>query len=773
MEHYKRKTPEEMLYSISKLHQGKLKIFIGPVSGSGKTYHMLREGQALRQKGIDVVICAVSTLQRPETVEQLGDLERVPSVHWSKDGTEYKDLNIDELVKRNPEVVLVDGLAHRNRPESRFRTRLEDIAFLQSQGISVITTVNVYELEGYMEVAQKMTGIEVPYTVPADTLELADEVTLIDVTPEMVLERLAEGHLKADKDEAVFKRGNLSVLRELALRLVAGEVNGTLEEHRTEMGYHGPSGAAECILVSTQYHWNGSIYVRRGHQIAKRLNGKLLVVTWRNFEKPLSKEASAFRRSIMKLVRKLEGALEELPFRSRKSVPKLLAHYAMTHHVTRIVMGHSRHTRWQELWQGSIVTGLIRITKSIDVLLVADRAEFEGERILPAAMEAAEGLRDYRRLSSQQVAEQIERIKRGKLKVYIGAAPGVGKTYTMLRDGNDLLKKGIDVRIGLLETHGREETILQVGALPAISRQEISYRDVILEEMDLEAILESRPEVVLIDELAHTNVPGSRNRKRYEDVLDIINAGISVITTVNVQHLESLNDAVGQITGIRVRETVPDSILRTADEVQLIDVSPQTLQDRMREGKIYAMKKVDQALSNFFRTGNLIALRELALREIADDVDERLESIERKSSLRGPWRRKEVIFVCVNLAPHAERLIRRGFRTAYRLKAAWYVNYVNPVPVISPEQQKRILALEGLTRQLGGTFLLHSCSSPKEIVEVLSSKAEELGTTQLVVGQPKLTLLEEWSRGAVVNRLLRRSRHMDVLIVADLASAGL
>ncbi|KIL36744.1 histidine kinase, partial [Gordoniibacillus kamchatkensis] len=662
MENFRRKTPEEILHSISKLHRGTLKIYIGPVSGSGKTYHMLREGNALKQQGIDVVICAVSTLQRPETVEQLGDLERVPSIHWHHGGIEYKDLNLDALLERNPEVVLVDGLAHRNRPDAQFPTRLDDIKFLLSHDISVITTVNVYELEGYTEIAQKLTGIEVGHTVPADTLELADEVRLIDVTPEAILNRLAEGHVKVNKDTTVFKRGNLGVLRELALRLVAEDVNETLNEHREELGLIGPSGATEHILVSAQYHWNGSIYVRRGQQIAKRLGGDLSVVTFRNFKKPLSKEAATFCRSMMKLVEKIGCEFEELPFQSRRSIADQLVKYAAQHNVTRIVMGHSKHTRWQELWHGSVVNRLLKKTRNIDVFLVADRAEYEGERILPARIKPSQESDKYRRLSEQEVAEKIHKIKRGKFKVYIGAAPGVGKTYTMLREGNDLLKKGVDVRIGLLETHNRKETIAQTGCLEFIPRQSNVYQGVTLEEMDTEAIIRSCPEVVLIDELAHTNVPGSKNRKRFEDVLEILEAGISVITTVNVQHLESLNDAVEQITGIRVRETVPDSILRMADEVQLIDVSPEALQQRMREGKIYAMAKVDQALNHFFKTGNLIALRELALREIADDVDERLESLERKSSLRGPWRRKEVIFVCVNSTPHADRLIRRGFR---------------------------------------------------------------------------------------------------------------
>ncbi|WP_410512281.1 histidine kinase [Paenibacillus sp. BR2-3] len=764
---FKRKTPEEILYSISKLHRGTLKVYIGPVSGSGKTYHMLREGHTLRQQGIDVVICAVSTLQRPETVQQLGDLERVPSIHWSKDGVERKDLNLDALVERNPEVVLVDGLAHRNRPDARFPTRLEDIKFLLSHDISVITTVNVYELEGYTEIAQKMTGIEVEHTVPSYTLELADEVRLIDVTPETILNRLAEGNLKVNKDIAVFKRGNLGVLRELALRLVAEDVNHSLEEHREEMGFKGPSGAAERVLVSTQYHWNGSIYVRRGQQIAKRLNGDLAVITFRNFRKPLSKEATTFRRSIIKLVEKVGGEFEELVLSNRRCIPKILVQYAIEHNVTRIVMGHSKHTRRQEIWQGSIVNGLLKIVKNIDVFLVADRAEYEGERILPAQIKSPKEKQKYRRLSEQEVAEKIDKIKRGNFKIYIGAAPGVGKTYTMLREGNDLLKKNIDVQIGLLETHGRKETSDQIGNLKIIPRQKLAYQSVTFEEMDTKAIIRSSPEVVLIDELAHTNVPRSKNKKRYEDVLEILDAGISVITTVNVQHLESLNDAVEQITGIRVRETVPDSILRLADEVQLIDVSPEALQNRMREGKIYARPKVEEALSNFFKTGNLIALRELALREIADDVDERLESVERKSSLRGPWRRKEVIFICVNITPHAERLIRRGFRIAFRLKAAWYVNYVCVGNSISDELKRRLDALERLTVNLGGKFIVHESKNRKQIPYVLASKADKAGTTQLVIGQSRQSFREQLWKGSVVNPLIHLSRHMDVLIVAD------
>ncbi|WP_442601641.1 universal stress protein [Paenibacillus sp. KN14-4R] len=764
---FKRKTPEEILLSISKLHRGRIKIYIGAVSGSGKTYHMLREGHALKEQGIDVVICAVSTMKRPETVEQVGDLERVPSIHWTRNGIEQKDLNLDALIERNPEVVLVDALAHRNRVGAQFATRLEDIKHLVSHGISVITTVNVYELEGFHQIAQKLTGVGCEEIVPLETLELADEVRLIDVSPETVLQRLSEGHLGDRKDTALFKRGNLGVLRELALRLVAEDVNETLEKHREEEGLLGPSGAAERVLVSTQYHWNGSIYVRRGQQIAKRLNGDLMVVCFVNPRKSLTKECATFKRSIVKLVDKVGGTFEELPFRSTRLIARQLVHYAVNNNVTRILLGHSKQTRWQEFWRGSVVNGILKMTQNVDVFIVADRADHDGERILPTKRKESPHKDVYRRLSSKEVDQKIEQIKRGKFKVYIGAAPGVGKTYTMLREGNDLLKKGIDVVIGLLETHGRKETFAQIGSLQTIPRYTFDYRGATLEEMDVPAIIERNPEVVLIDELAHTNMPGSRNKKRYEDVLEILEAGISVISTMNVQHLESLNDAVEQITGVRVRETVPDSILRLTDDIELIDVAPKSLQQRMREGRIYAMDKVEQALGHFFKTGNLIALRELALREIADEVDERLEAWERKNSLRGPWRREEVIFVGVTTSSNAERLIRRGFRIAHRLKASWYVTYVNPGEPEGDDLRKRMEAIREITTRLGGTFEVINAQHERQIPILLMEQANRYKSTQIIIGQSKRSLKDRLYKGSVVQNVLRAARHMDVLVVAD------
>ncbi|WP_339268516.1 histidine kinase [Paenibacillus sp. FSL R5-0470] len=766
---YRRKTPEELLLSIYELHRGRLKIYIGPVSGSGKTYQMLREGQALKAQGIDVVICAVSTNQSPETKDQLGDLERIPSIHWFQKDIEKKDLDVEAIVARNPEVVLTDGLAHQNREGAERSGRLDDIKYLLSNGISVITTVNVYELEGAADLARKWTGIEVEHSLPAEVLTLADDIVLIDVTPEKILQRLSDGHLGKRQQRSLFNKGNLSKLRELALRMVAEDVNDSLEKHREEQGLQGASGIAEKVLVSAQYYWNGSIHIRRGQQIAKRLNGDLSVVSFWKQGLTLSKEAATFKRSLWKLTEKIGASMEEITFRSKREIPHLLVKYAIEHNITRIVMGHSKQTAWQELWKGSIANSLLKQIRGVDVFFVADRADREGERVLPTRQTRNERKADaYHRLSSQEVKDKIDAIRGGTFKVYIGAAPGVGKTYKMLREGNDLLKRGIDVVIGLLETHGRKETLEQIGDLETLPRLRMEYRGTILEEMDTAAIIKRNPEVVLVDELAHTNMPGSKHKKRYMDVMELLDAGISVISTVNVQHLESLNDAVEQITGVRVRETFPDSILQRANEVELIDVSPKTLQERMKDGKIYAMAKVDQALGAFFKIGNLIALRELALREIADDVDERLESWERVGSLRGPWRRQEVIYVCITLGDHAERLIRRGFRIAYRLKACWYVTYVQEFKQNGPVYDKRINDLKELTERLGGTFRMIPNVLPARVASLLLERSQALQSTQIIIGQSQRSWLRKSIRGDVTKQILRSARNVDVLVVADL-----
>ncbi|MFE4894710.1 universal stress protein [Peribacillus butanolivorans] len=770
---FRRKTPDEILQSIFNIKKGRLKIILGAVYGSGKTYHLLLEGNELKKRGIDVVVGVVCTSSSPKTLEQLGCLEIIPSIEWEQNGHVRQDLNMKEIYKRNPEVILVDQLAHKNHSSAKNSTRLEDVKELINNEISVITTINIYELKGVKKVAEQLLQLplHVNDIVPEDTLTQADEVRLLDVTPEAILKRLQEGEIEEKDEQAkglvqLYNKDNLAVLRELSLRFLAGEVEEDLTEYREEEGLLGPSGASERILVCVQYHWNGSILIRRGDQIAKRLGGELLIVSFVPTQRKLSKEEEVFKRSMQKLINKLNGKFEELTIKGEE-VAEEIVEYAMQHYVTRIILGHSKRTRWEEIIHGSIVNRILRKTKNIDVFIVADRAEVHGERVIPAIQSKTRKKNPYQRLSPDEIKEKIQGVKRGTLKIYIGAAPGVGKTYTMLREANQLNQNEIDVVIGLLETHGRKETAAQIGTLEIIPRKHITYKNVVLEEMDLKAIIIRNPEVVLVDELAHTNVPGSNNQKRYQDVIAILDAGISVISTMNIQHVESLNDSVKQITGVCVRETVPDSFLHLADELELIDISPKALRQRMQEGYIYARDKVEQSLSNFFKIRNLIALRELTLRELADDVDDRLESLKRKEGVRGPWRKEEVIFVCVNLRPDSERLIRRGFRIAYRLKAKWFVVYVKDQPTLSNDEQNILDKIISLTNRLGGNFELYSTADRRLVVGEITKQLQDKKATQVIIGHSARSRWQEIKQGSIVARLLREARHLDVLVVAD------
>ncbi|MDK8183655.1 histidine kinase [Paenibacillus sp. UMB4589-SE434] len=764
---YRRRSPEVLLQLIEQMQRGRLCILVAVASGAGKTTQLEREGQERIKQGLEVAWATSSPEQEPAS----SLISRIPSIEWEWNGQRMEDLDMTQIQAGSPDIVLVDGLAQPNRSGAERATRLEDVRYLLQLGISVIATMNAYEDERVSEQAKKMTGIDAIWTIPGDVLKEADEVRLLDVSAESLIER-RQHHRGRGKEtrastrkELVSERSQLSILRELALRTLASDVNGSLEQHRQELGLSGPSGVAERILVLAQYGWNGSIHVRRGHQISKRLNGELFIISFVHPKKALTPIQTTFRRSLKKLAAKLGASWEETASSSRSGMARLLARYAWEHGMTRIVLGHSRQTRWQEFWNGSLINGLLKEVEHTDLFFVADRSMKEGERILPVRSETSHSHPPFKRWTQAELLAKADGLRRGRFKIIIGAAPGVGKTYKMLQEGNRLLEQGVDVVIGLLETHGRKETKAQVNQLPLIPRSKIAYNERFLEEMDTERLLQLRPELVLVDELAHTNMPGSQHDKRYEDVLQLLEAGISVMTTINIQHIESLNDAVEQLTGVRVRETVPDGVLRLADEMELIDVTPHTIQERMRSGLIYSADKVNQALDHFFRTSNLIGLRELALREVADDVDERLESWERRALLRGPWRRQEVIFVCIEPNTQAERLVRHGFRIAHRLKAELFVACL-PIMGRSKIEEKGMKSIKSLAERLGGTFEMYHPVLRKQWASTAVKLADAQLTTQLIVGLPgrKQRRMERQQ----MKMLMRLSRHMDVLVMNEI-----
>jgi two-component system sensor histidine kinase KdpD len=359
-----------------------------------------------------------------------------------------------------------------------------------------------------------------------------------------------------------------------------------------------------------------------------------------------------------------------------------------------------------------------------------------------------------RRPTADELLARIKEKDRARLRIYIGAAPGVGKTYEMLQEAHALRARGLDVVIGYVETYGRRETEAQLKDLEIVPRRNVEHRGVTLEEMDVDAIIHRHPQICIVDELAHTNVPGSRHDKRYEDVLEILIAGIHVMTAVNIQHLETLNDAVARATGVRVRETIPDTFLDRADEVINVDVTVEELRNRLREGKIYRPEKVEQALSNFFRKGNLSTLRELALRAVADEVGEKAASYRAREGLE-PALIPERVMVCMSSNALAPRVLRTGARIAGRLGSRWYAVYVGTPRErgdrINPRDAEALQQNIKLAESLGATVVRVKADKP---ADGLIAFAQREGVTHVIFGQSARTRWERLVRGSTLDKFL-------------------
>jgi two-component system sensor histidine kinase KdpD len=359
----------------------------------------------------------------------------------------------------------------------------------------------------------------------------------------------------------------------------------------------------------------------------------------------------------------------------------------------------------------------------------------------------------------------IRQQQRGRLKIYLGFAAGVGKTYEMLQEGHRLKRLGLDVVIGIVETHGRAETATMIGDVEQVPRRKIEYHGVTLEEMDLDAILRRRPAVVLVDELAHTNAPGSRNSKRYQDVEELLRAGIHVITTLNVQHLESLYDIVERATGVKVKERIPDYVVGEADDIVNVDISAEDLRERLQSGKIYPAERIERALANFFTDENLTRLRQLALGEIAHALDRRHREQKQDEDLNASRR----IMVCLSSgSPDAEGILRKTSRLASRLNVPWYAAYIQTpsesVEKIDAAMLRRISNTMALAQQLGGVQLQ---AKGMDVVSAIAVFARDYDISLIVLGRSQRPWFRRWFGQSVLDRLMRALPDTDILVIGN------
>ncbi len=650
--------------------RARLLIYIAAAPGAGKTRRLLDDAHRLRASGKNVAIGWIDLKGRTDLERLASDLPRVPPRLVEIAGEKFSEFDFNAAAALRPDAVILDELAHDNLPGSVHAKRWQDALALRERGISVVGAFNIAHLETAAPVAQTALGYPVREIVPASFLRAADEVIALDISPALLRSRLQSGKVvrQDDVDRALggaFSERSLYVLRELLLR--------TIDELTIPAISAGSaSTAAAFVLPGTPIE----PFLRRTAAIAHALDLALHV-----YHPP-----SVSPDEIEPVAHDLDAEVLAADFDERRldlsELPASLIAVPL----------------------GKLALKLAGQRLDRDIFIAG-----AGQTFLAEA--ASDEKRNARAFGDRARAGY------GKLTIFLGPAAGSGKTVAMLDRGHQLVDEGVDVVAGFIETHGRKETAQLVTGLEVIPRKG--------EELDREAVIARKPRVALIDELAHTNAPGSAALKRYEDVLAILRAGIDVITTLNIQHLEALTDAVLRLTGTNVRERLPDEILTLADEVVLIDVTPETLRERLRLGKIYPTERIDAALSNFFRTENLRALRELAVREAI--------AAKGRDRIRAPFER---LLLSVAPRPADASFIERCAKIARRLSVEFAVVCVTQS---GSEADERVLhELQEQTQRYNGDWIRETGSNvPGKVLEVARTRTETTVAVGRAVRNPR------------------------------------
>ena len=547
--------------------RARLVVYVASAPGSGKTRRLLEDARRLAADGKRVVVGWVETKGRPDLVRTAAGLRRIPPRQVRIGERIFEDFDYDAALREKPDVVVLDELAHDNLGDAPHAKRWQDALALKEHGINVIGAFNIQHLETVAPTAEALIGYPVREIVPLSFLQAADEVIALDVSPRLLQSRVKAGKIVNEQDidralNGAFREQTLYMLRELLLRTVDNLTLPVVRAGRTSM-------AAAFVYPDTDL----VPYLKRTAAISEALDLGLEVVPTRGVD----------HTSLERIARELGGE--------------------MLHETIdpASLLGDALRASLVALPNGKAAAKLANLPLPYDLFIAGSGQTYLGENPAPSPY-------------SQTAGDRLQ-VGYGKLTVYIGAAAGAGKTYAMLDRAHQLQAEGVDVVVGFVETHGRKETAALLDGLEIVPPKIVSVNGITYREFDRDALIARRPQVALIDELAHTNAPGSIAPKRFYDVLAVLRAGIDVITTLNIQHLEGLGDTIFRLTGTIVRETLPDGILSLADEVILIDVTPETLRQRLRDGKIYPPERCETALANFFRTENLFVLRELALRE--------------------------------------------------------------------------------------------------------------------------------------------------------------
>ena len=676
-----RPAPQALLAELGL--EPRLTIYLAGAAGAGKTHRLLNDALLQASAGRRVAIGWIETKGRPDLDALAAPLPRIPPRRYATEHGEFEDFDLDAALASNAEMIVLDELAHTNPPGATNAKRWQDALALRRAGRSVLGAFNIQHLETVAPVAERVVGYPIREIVPVSFLKEADGVVALDVSPAVLESRLRTGRIVPEGDveraaSGMFRPQNLALLRELLMRTVDSLTIPVLS----------PSKTSTALAVVTP-GIDAAVYLQRVARLADALDLALEVTPLGAVdESALAGAALAAEAGRIPLPDKLDrGKLENVMASFVAVPPGELALHILQEPLDRMVY-------------------------------VAD----------PDRRPVARGLESARHPYGHVAGDRM-RIGYGKLTVYFGAVAGSGKTYAMLDRAHQLRDEGLDVVAALVETHGRAETAAKLDGLEVLPRLSDG-------ELDVDGLIARHPRVALIDELAHTNTAGTAHPKRYDDVITVLRAGIDVLTTLNVQHLEGVGEAVERLTGTRVRETLPDTILDLADDIVFIDVTPQMLRERLRAGKIYPPERVDRALANFFRVDNLTALRELAIREV----------VHARGRRRGVLPFDRIVLGASPRVRDAELVERMG-RLASRLDVDLRVVCMLPADAAQPEAA--IDALLAATQRARGTFSIERAADAAQGLFALAQPFDVLAV-ESPRGHRRL-----FSRASFALRLLR------------------
>jgi two-component system sensor histidine kinase KdpD len=696
--HDDRPSPDDLLREYAR--RARLTVYLAAAAGAGKTRRLADDARRLQTAGLRVVVGRLATKGRPDLDSRASGLTFLPGRRVDVAGGTFEDFDLEAALRLHPDIVILDELAHSNLPGGTNEKAWQDALALRDAGIGVIGALNVAHVDTVAATAERATGRPLREIVPFSFLQHADEVIALDISPQMIQQRLRAGKIVAEDDveralDGPFSDASLYALRELLLRTVDQIATATVRAERASF---------TIAIALPGVPLEG--FLRRTAAFTAPLDLALHVAAAKGVE-----------------VDELQPLMTELH-------ADVLGKRIDPDRIDAVALGGSLLA----VPLGSIARHFTQTPPPQNLLVVDVGQTYLGGGTLGHSL----------------ARTSADRMRRGygKLTVYLGAAAGVGKTYGMLDRAQQLRADGTDVIAAYIETHGRAETAAMTEGLDVLPHLRVESAGIAYEELDRDRLLARKPQVALIDELAHTNAPGSAVPKRYEDVLAVLRAGIDVITTLNVQHLEGLNDTVERLTGTVVRETLPDDILALADEVILIDATPETLRTRLREGKIYPPERVDSALANFFRRDNLEALRELALREAVRNRTRR--------RVPAPFDR---LILGVTGERGDDRIARRASALAARLQVEFAIALVHQPKHAADEAVRDAIRAEA--QRFGASY---TESQTDDVAGALLELARSRPETMLAVSQHNA--LARFFRRTPLARVLLDAGARELLVIA-------